>query len=296
MGSSTSSSQAGGMGLIELKLLGGFRVVVDGRAVADDAWPKRSGADLVKVLALAHGRRMARDAVLEALWPHLDAEAAARNLYKAATYARQALGDRRAVVIAEGFVELAPGAQVVIDLERFEAGEEQAYGGELLPDDRYAEWAAPARDRLRERRVELLRSQQRWSELLQEEPADEEAHRELMRRHGAGGDRAAVARQFRRLRGALAEAGLHPSRETVDLRRELARGPAARAPLPPLSAIVGRDSELARVDEALREATAGNPRALIAIGDAGMGKTRFAEEVIDRAAARGLHTLYAAGS
>jgi DNA-binding SARP family transcriptional activator len=294
--SSTSTSQPGDIERLELKLLGGFSVAVDGRPVAEDAWPKRSGVDLVKLLALAEGRRMPRDAVLEALWPHLDPEAAARNLYKAATYARQALGDRRAVVIAEGFVELAPGAQVITDLERFEAGERDVYGGELLPDDRYAEWAAPARGRVRERRVEILRGEQRWSELLLEEPADEQAHRELMRRHGARGDRAAVARQFRRLRDTLAEAGLHPSLETVELRRELARGPAVCAPLPPRAAIVGRDAELARADEALREAAAGNGCALIAVGDTGMGKTRFAEAIAERAAARGFHTLYGAGS
>jgi DNA-binding SARP family transcriptional activator/tetratricopeptide (TPR) repeat protein len=295
MGSSISSGQAGGVALIELKLLGGFRVVVDGRAVADDAWPKRSGADLVKLLALAEGRRVARDAVLEALWPHLGAEAAARNLHKAATYARQALGDRRAVVLAEGFVELAPGAQIVSDLERFEAGDEDAYGGELLPDDRYAEWAAAARDRMRERRVELLRSRQRWSELLLEEPGDEEAHRALMRHHGARGDRAAVVRQFRQLCGALAQAGLHPSTETVELHRELARGPAVRVPLAARAAIVGRDAELARAGEALREATAGNGSALIVLGDTGMGRTRFAEAVAEAAAARGFHTLHGAG-
>jgi DNA-binding SARP family transcriptional activator len=231
---------------VELKLLGGFGVAVDGRAVAADAWPRRSGADLVKLLALAGGHRMARDAVLEALWPHLDAEAAAGNLYKAATYARQALGDRRAVVISEGFVELAPLAHVVSDVERFEAGEEDAYGGELLPDDRYAEWAAPARDRVRVRRVEFLRSRRRWSEILMEEPADEQAHRELMRRHSARGDRGAVARQFRLLREALAEAGLHPSREAVDLRLELARGPAVHALLSSRSAMLGRSGRAPR--------------------------------------------------
>ena len=283
------------MALIELQLLGGFSVVVDGRAVADDAWPKRSGTDLVKLLALADGRRMARDAVLEALWPHLDAEAAARNLHKAATYARQALGDRRAVVLAEGFVELAPGARIVSDLERFEAGDEDAYGGELLPEDRYAEWAGPARDRMRERRVELLRSRQRWSELLLEEPGDEEAHRAVMRQHGARGDRAAVVRQFRHLSAALAEAGLHPSTETVELHRELSRGPAVRAPRAARAAIVGRDAELARAGEALREAGAGNGCALIVLGDTGMGMTRFAEAVAEAAAARGFHTLYGAG-
>jgi DNA-binding SARP family transcriptional activator len=295
MGSSTSSDRAGGTVLIELQLLGGFRVVVDGRAVAEDAWPKRSGADLVKLLALAEGRRMARDAVLEALWPHLDADAAARNLHKAATYARQALGDRRAVVLAEGFVALAPDSRIVSDLERFEAGDEDAYGGELLPEDRYAEWAAPARDRMRERHVELLRSRQRWSELLLEEPGDEEAHRALMRHHGARGDRAAVVRQFRQLSAALAEAGLHPSTETVELHRELARGPAVRAPLAGGAAIVGRDAELARAGELLREARAGNGCALIVLGDTGMGSTRFAEAVAEAAAARGFHTLLGTG-
>ena len=279
---------------VELVVLGGFRVVVDGRAVPDDAWPKRSGADLVKLLALVDGHRLARDAVLEALWSHLDADAAARNLYKAATYARQAMGDRRAIVISQGFVELAPAARVVSDLERFEAGDEQAYGGELLPDDRYAEWASPVRDRVRERRLELLRRQERWSELLAAEPADEHAHRELMRRYASRGDRSAVARQFRRLRGALAEAGLHPSQETVDLHRELACGPAVRASLPDRPAVVGRDAELAHAGESLRDAVAGHGCALIAVGDPGMGKTRFAEAVADDAAARGMHTLFGA--
>jgi DNA-binding SARP family transcriptional activator/tetratricopeptide (TPR) repeat protein len=280
---------------VELKVLGGFGVVVDGRPVADDAWPKRSGADLVKLLALADGRRMPRDAALEALWPHLDADAAARSLYKAATYARQALGDRRALVIAEGFVELAPGAEVESDLARFEAGEAGAYGGELLPDDRYAGWAGAARERVRARRVDLLRRDRRWSELVKEDPGDEPAHRELMRTCGARGDRAGVAQQFRRLRSALAEAGVHPSDETLELYRELARGPAVRAPLQPRAALAGREAELARGDAMLREVLAGSGRAVLVVGVEGAGKTRFAEEVLARAAALGMHTLYAAG-
>ena len=271
-------------------------MVVDGRPVAESAWPKRSGADLVKLLALADGGRMARDAVMEALWPHLDAEAAARSLYKAATYARRALGSRSAVVIAEGSVALAPGAEVMSDLGRFEAGDAEAYGGELLPDDRYAEWAAGARERVHELRVELLRRERRWSELVREQPTDEAAHRDLMREQAERGDRAAVARQFQRLRSALAEAGLHPSTETVELRRELARGPVVRAALPSRAAIVGRDAELAQAEALLRQAVSGSGRALLVAGDAGVGKTRFAEEVVERAAGLGLHSLYAAGA
>jgi DNA-binding SARP family transcriptional activator/tetratricopeptide (TPR) repeat protein len=279
---------------VDIEVLGGFRVTADGRAVPDDAWPKRSGADLVKLLALADGHRLARDAVLEALWPHLGADAAARNLYKAATYARQALGDRDAVVISEGFVDLAPAAQVTTDLERFEAGDDRAYGGELLPADRYAEWADAARDRIRERRLGQLRSERRWAELLALEPADEQAHRELMREHAVRGDRAAVARQFRRARVALAEAGLHPSPETLALHHQLARGPAVRAPLRARPPILGRDAELARAGAALHAAAGGRGSALVVVGDQGMGKTRMAEAVAENATARGFHTLFGA--
>ena len=250
---------------------------------------------MVKLLALADGRRMSRDAVMEALWPHLDGEAAARSLYKAATYARRALGSRSALVIAEGFVALAPGAEVTSDLARFEAGDADAYGGELLPDDRYAEWAAAARERVRERRVELLRRERRWSELVEEDPSDEPARRELMRARGARGDRAGVAQQFRRLRSALAEAGLHPSDETLEMYRELARGPAVRAPLRPRAAVVGRDPELAQGDALLREVLAGSGRAQLVVGAEGVGKTRFAEEMVARSTALGMHTLFAAG-
>src|SRR3712207_4624611 len=62
---------------LEVRLLGEFAVLVDSRAVPPDAWPQRRAADLVKVLALAPGHRLARDEVLEALWPQLGADAAA---------------------------------------------------------------------------------------------------------------------------------------------------------------------------------------------------------------------------
>ena len=78
---------------------------------------------------------MPRDEVLEMLWPKLGAGAAASNLHKAASYARRALGDRDAVVLRGGVVELAPDAEVIVDVERFERGDDSAYGGELLPDE-----------------------------------------------------------------------------------------------------------------------------------------------------------------
>jgi DNA-binding SARP family transcriptional activator len=117
---------------IEVRLLGRFEVLVDSRSVPAEAWAQRRATDLVKVLALAPGHRMPRDEVLEMLWPKLGPDAAAANLHKAASHARSALGDRGAVVLRGGVVEFAPGAEVSTDVERFERGEDSAYGGELL--------------------------------------------------------------------------------------------------------------------------------------------------------------------
>jgi DNA-binding SARP family transcriptional activator len=138
--------------------------------------------------------------VLERLWPKLGIDAAASNLHKAASYARRALGDSGAIVLRGGLVQLAPDAQVITDVERFERGDLDAYGGDLLPDEPYAEWTLGPRAALRERRLGVMRSQGRWEEVLREDPADEEAHRALMRRRAASGDRPAAARQFRLLR------------------------------------------------------------------------------------------------
>src|SRR5215212_6891478 len=178
---------------LEVRLLGRFEVLVDSQPVPADAWAQRRAADLVKLLALARGHRMARDEVLEPLWPQLGPDAAASNLHKAASYARRALGDRGAVLLRGGVVELAPAAEVTTDVERFERGDDSAYGGELLPDERYEQWALAGRARLRERRLALMRSEGRWDDVLREDAADEAAHRALMRRHAATGDRPAAA-------------------------------------------------------------------------------------------------------
>src|SRR4051794_2339339 len=178
---------------LDIGLLGGFGVVVDGKPVPTDAWPQRRAADLVKLLALAPGHRLARDEVLEQLWPSLGADAAASNLHKAASYARRVLGERGAVVLRGGMVALAPEAEITTDVERLAAGDDAAYRGELLPDDRNEGGPRAPGGGWRERGLAALRPHRRWEELLREEPADEEAPLALARRHVAAGDRPAAA-------------------------------------------------------------------------------------------------------
>ena len=128
-----------------MHLLGGFEVLRDGGRVPQEAWQHRRGGELVKVLALAPEHRLHRDQVIETLWPELPYDAALANLHKAAHFARRAIGESDAVVVRRGRVALAPGVVVKTDVERFEAENDPAlYGGELLPEDRYAAWASGA--------------------------------------------------------------------------------------------------------------------------------------------------------
>jgi len=283
--------QTGPVRRIEVRLLGTFAVAVDGLDVPGAAWRQRRAADLVKVLALAPGHRMARDLVLEMLWPNLGAGAAASNLHKAASYARDALGDRAGVVLRGGVVALAPGAEVIVDVERFERGDDSAYGGELLPDDQYEQWTLGPRARLRERHLAAMRSHGRWEEVLREDAADEEAHRAIMRRAMASGDRPAAVRQFRLLRDELSRLGAEPSAETLALQRELTRGPAVRATRLLHGPLEGRERELALALGALARAAAADGGVLLVVGPLGIGKTRLLEAVLVAAEELGFHTL-----
>ncbi|HET6866563.1 MAG TPA: AAA family ATPase [Solirubrobacteraceae bacterium] len=276
---------------LEVRMLGGFEVLVDSKPVPDEAWMQRRATDLVKVLALASGHRLARDEVLEKLWPKLGAAAAASNLHKAASYTRRALGDRGAIVIRNGVVELAPAAEVITDVERFERGDVDAYRGDLLPDEAYAEWTLSARAALRERRLAVLRSQGSWAQVLREDPADEEAHRALMRERAASGDRPGAARQFRLLREELSRLGVEPSEETLALHRELTRGPAVHATRLLHAPVEGRDRELILALGELERAAAFDGRALLITGSVGIGKTRLLEAVLAEAEQVGFHTL-----
>ena len=108
------------MSRVEIRVLGGFEVSVEGRLVPDQAWQQRRASELVKLLALAPRHRLHRDQVIECLWPELPPNAGAANLRRAAHYARTALGAKEAVVLRQGRVNLWPDSEVAVDAERFE--------------------------------------------------------------------------------------------------------------------------------------------------------------------------------
>jgi len=220
-------------GRLDLRLLGDFRVSHGSRTIPRDAWRQGRAASLVKLLALSSRKRLTRDEVIEALWPAVSPDAGATNVRKAVHFARRALGREDAIGVHSGLIELWPVGTIETDVDRFEAASAAAfstrdmsafndaaalYGGDLLPDDASEPWSEDRRRALHETYLAVLRGAGLWSRLLDLDPTDEEAHRELMRQHLDAGNRRAAIGQFERLREVLRdELGVGPDPESVAL-------------------------------------------------------------------------------
>jgi predicted ATPase len=148
-----------------LTLLGGFAAEAGGAPVAESAWRLRKAKELVKLLALADGHRLHREQAMDALWPDRGPDSAANNLNQAVHAARKALG-ADAITLLDGVLRL----EADLDVEAFERAAEGArgertgqaarralalYGGELLPENRYDDWASLERERLADLHAEL---------------------------------------------------------------------------------------------------------------------------------------------
>ncbi len=177
------------------------------------------------------------------------------------------------------------------------------YQGDLLPDS-FADWALAERERLRgdyvtvlERLVDALLDQRRYEEALQHakalqrlDPLHEFAYRHLMRIYAALGDRAAALRVYHTCASTLQqELGVEPSPATEALRTRLldleAQATLPDAPDMPQAVqrqrLIGRHDECRQLQNAWRHVQHGAAKCILIWGEAGIGKTRLAEELLD---------------
>ena len=205
---------------VRIRLLGGFEVTVAGRPVAADAWRLRKAKTLVKLLALARGHRLHREALVAVLWPDRDWASATNNLHQALYVARRALAGTSGALcsLRDDVVLLSDGPTPWLDTDAFEAACQRAhqtrnpedyraatelYRGDLLPEDRFEDWSDGPREALRERHVSLLAE---YADVVSErgkhsqavdiasavtaaDPYHEGAHRTLMAALAASGRR-----------------------------------------------------------------------------------------------------------
>lgn len=189
----------------------------------------------------------------------------------------------------------------------------RAYRGEFLPGS-YSEWVLNERERLHGVHIATLRRLAEHHEAkgefgqatefletsLRRAPYDEAGWESLVALHAAAGNRTAALEAYERCRELLlAEFGTEPPTNLVNLAERLRRTPsatgfrAARAATSP-PPLVGREGELALLKrwahKALRQ---GEPTLLLIEGEAGVGKSRLAEELTAWAAQQGVSTLAA---
>ena len=312
--------------MVRIRVLGGFGVDRGGLPVDGRVWRLRKARTVVKMLALAPEQRLHRDVLLEALWPDRAPVSAVNNLHQALHVARRVLaGDEPSnglLELRDDFVVLLADGLVEVDVRTFErlaavgraSGDLAdlraavgAYAGDLLPEDRFEDWAVGPREELRVtfcdllvdladaaaeagHEVEALDALQR---ALAIDPLQERAVRSVMLRHAAMGRSSEALAQYERLRGELRTTyGTDPDPETQRVYRDLLTGSIERpstAPrhnlAPTLTSFVGREREIADVHRLLERG-----RLVTLTGVGGAGKTRLAEE-----AARRLLDSYADG-
>ncbi|MEM8745962.1 MAG: BTAD domain-containing putative transcriptional regulator [Actinomycetota bacterium] len=284
--------------VVSIRLFGRFRAAVDrARPVGVDDFERKTGAELVQLLALSDGHQLHRDQVLDALWPHADLDKATNAFYKAASFARRPLGED-AIQVDRQMVTLFAGSTVEVDAAVVASATADdpdsidaalaVWSDPFLPTVPYSDWARRARDRLHRHLLAVLAEAGRWSDLFELDPTDERAARALMVAAVDAGDPATALRCFRRLDTALREdLGVGPTAAVLSVRdRAEAAAPVAGRPAatvsrrrgqtvpPPTGPLFGRSDDRATVLQALA-----SHRLVTIVGPGGIGKTALARDV-----------------
>jgi len=280
------------------------------------------------------------DRIVEILWPNERPTAPEQNVATLVSRLRAVLGVGLIQGGRAGY-RLAAGPGIAVDLDaaaRFcdqaesklataaavalaaaERAHELLSAGTAIGDEPYADWADPARERVREllRRVRLAAAEAALATgdprratgyaeaAMAADPLDEAAHRWYMSASVAAGEQAKALAAYEALRRRLGhDLGADPSPQTRELHlailREQGGGPAAwtgdRRPAPGTrrpggTALAGREGEIGSLREAWSTAAGGRPGLVTIVGEAGIGKTALAEFLAAEAAEDGATVL-----
>jgi len=225
---------------LRVRTLGSFAVWRGETAIPSDQWTSHRAAALFKCLLSAPNQRLHREQAIDFLWPKADPGDGATNLRTTIHLLRRVLDSPDAAVsylcTESDVLALVPAdAQELagdwLDATAFArlalAGQDAAacrealacYGGEYLPDDRYAPWAASAREALHRQHLDVLLNLAALSAIggdveaaedclrrvLAVEPGHEGAAATLMGLLAAAGGRSEALRVYPALATALEE-------------------------------------------------------------------------------------------
>ncbi len=296
------------MAPLQVTLLGDFRVVCDGAPVTGLHSPRLQA--LLAYLILHRDAPQLRRHLAFLFWPDSNETQARTNLRHLIYDLHHALPDADHFLTTDSqTVQWRPTVPVSLDLADFEAAvaagkpddlarAAELYRGDLLPGC-YDDWIPPERERLHhmcaraleqlitlaEERHDLPAALAYAERLRQHDPIHEAAYRNLMRLHALNGDRAAALHVYHTCVSVLRrELGVPPDASTRALHEQLVNVDTPSARLAPKTTstefpLVGRATEWAHLLARWRAASAGEPQMALIAGDAGIGKTRLADEL-----------------
>ncbi len=230
---------------LRVLMLGGFQVFRGGIPIPAEAWHRRKARHLLLYLLLRRAP-VARDELLDALWPDLPPDSAALALNTTFSELRRILEPQLGRGIPSRYLErdeetltLRQTEGLWCDVWAFEeaartgvAGATQVlalYRGDFLPEEPYVDWALRERERLHERYLNVLMAwlEERvragaWQEgvelarrILEREPWLEEVWRALMTCLAKVGRRSEALRAYQEcIRALRAELDADPAPET----------------------------------------------------------------------------------
>jgi predicted ATPase/DNA-binding SARP family transcriptional activator len=314
------------MPALRLQLLGHFRLLV-GDEPNDGVNAPRLQA-LLAYLVLHRDAPHLRQHLAFQLWPDSSESQARTNLRKLFFQLQRALPNADQFLHADAqTIQWRAAAPFTLDVAELQAqlayleqepfdlpalrrvGE--LYQGQLLPSC-YDDWIALHRQQLHQavmdslwRLIMLLENQRAYAagiryaqRLLSLDPLEEKTYQRLMHLYAQEGDYTAALRVYQECAAILQrELAVEPDGETQALYEQLKRSSGAPRTLAgqnsaqsDLLPLVGRQREWQVLRDAWRRAVRGETHFVCIWGEAGIGKTRLAEELLDWAGRQGILT------
>ncbi|MEZ4635057.1 MAG: BTAD domain-containing putative transcriptional regulator [Caldilineaceae bacterium] len=306
------------MSALEIGLFGGFRLRYRGEAVSTVRQPIVQS--LLAYLVIQRATPKPRQHTAAVFWPDVPDADARRNLRNKVFSLRNHLPDADHFLAVDSNVlqwridsdftlDVAVFSQLLARAEQAYTEPEEArqfleaavalYQGELLPGF-YDDWILDARAQLSDlyvaaldNLIRILEAQRDFTaaldyarRLLAHDPIHEGSYRCLMRLYALNGDLPHALRMYQECVATLAqELGVEPSSETQSLHqrilnREVGETASAHVSAPTVSVLVGREAQQEILQAAWRHALQGRRHVFLLRGEAGIGKTRLAEDVV----------------
>lgn len=307
---------------LEIRFLGDFVVKQGGELVTTLNKPRLQS--LLAYLILHRDVPQFRYHLASILWPDSPEAQAHTNLRNLVYLLRKALPDGNSLICSDNqTLRWNPEASFKLDVIDFQQVISQdstqnlslealetalkIYQGDLLPSC-YDEWVSAERHHYHQVFIAILdqlidryESLRRYpdaivccQQLVTVEPFDKDGYPRLMRLFAMNSEVPSVLKTYKEYARLLKhELGIEPPADMQDLYAHIRQvqpltgyQASASASLP----LVGRAAEWKAIQSIWKTAALGNPCLLVICGEAGIGKTRLAEELVDWAARQGIRT------